>query len=140
MNYYLDLAGRLSASPGTCLRKLYGAVIVKNDEDLHRLCGGARGRENCSDLGYCLRMRLGISGGGMSYACSVHAELTPSSAPPPDMIGATLHLVGRKCPQGDMENAICCPCKRMVINAGIEQVIVRDDRAYWVIKWRMDRR
>ncbi len=61
-----------------------------------------------------------------------------------DMIGATLYLVGKEVPSGEyVENAMCCSmCKRMVINAGIEQVIVRDDRDHYrvidVAQWVAD--
>ena len=63
VNYYLDLAEAVSQR-GTCLRKLYGAVIVKNDEVISTgYVGAPRGRQNCSDLGYCLRTQLGIPRG-----------------------------------------------------------------------------
>ena len=59
VNYYLDLAEAVSQR-GTCLRKLYGAVIVKNDEVISTgYVGAPRGRQNCSDLGYCLRLPPG---------------------------------------------------------------------------------
>ena len=47
-----------------------------------------------------------------------------------DMIGATLYLVGKEVSTGEyVKDAMCCSmCKRMVINAGIERVIVRDDK------------
>ena len=83
VNYYLDLAEAVSQR-GTCLRKLYGAVIVKNDEAISTgYVGAPRGRENCSDLGYCLRTKLGIPrGSGMSCAAASTQRPTPSSAPP----------------------------------------------------------
>lgn len=41
VNYYLDLADVVSQR-GTCLRKRYGAVIVKNDEVIATGYVGAR--------------------------------------------------------------------------------------------------
>ena len=62
-NYYLDLAEVVSQR-GTCLRKKYGSVIVKNDEVVSTGYGGApRGRQNCTDLGFCIREQLKIPRG-----------------------------------------------------------------------------
>ncbi len=134
-NYYLDLAETV-AQRGTCLRRLYGAVIVKNDEVVSTgYVGAPRGRENCSDLGYCLRTKMGIPRGERYELCrSVHAEANAIiSASRRDMIGSTLYLVGRNVDDGEyVKNATSCSmCKRMVINAGIERVIVRDDREHY---------
>ena len=75
VNYYLDLA-EVVAQRGTCLRRLYGAVIVKNDEVISTgYVGAPRGRENCCDLGYCTREKLQIPRGERYELCrSVHAE------------------------------------------------------------------
>ena len=132
VNYYLDLAETVSQRC-TCLRKHYGAVIVKNDEVISTgYVGAPRGRQNCSDLAYCLRSKLGIPRGERYELCrSVHAEANAIiCASRRDMIGATLYLVGKEVSTGEyVENAICCSmCKRMVINAGIDQVVVRDNK------------
>lgn len=131
VNYYLDLAETVSQR-STCLRKRYGAVIVKNDEVISTgYVGAPRGRQNCSDMGYCLRSQMGIPRGERYELCrSVHAEANAIiCAPRRDMIGSTLYLVGQEIESGAyVENAICCSmCKRLVINAGIAQVIVRDN-------------
>ena len=145
-NYYLDLAETVSQRC-TCLRRHYGAVIVKNDEVVSTgYVGAPRGRENCSDLGYCLREKMEIPRGERYELCrSVHAEANAIiSASRRDMIGATLYLVGKEVKTGEyIKNAICCSmCKRMVINAGIEKVIVRDDkenyRTVYVADWIRD--
>ncbi len=135
INYYLDLAETVSQR-STCLRKRYGAVIVKNDEVISTgYVGAPRGRQNCSDLGYCLRSKMGIPRGERYELCrSVHAEANAIiCAPRRDMIGSTLYLVGQEMDTGEyVENAVCCSmCKRQVINAGIVQVIVRDDREHF---------
>ena len=74
-NYYLDLADVVSKR-GTCLRRHYGAVIVKNDEVISTgYVGAPRGRKNCSDLGRCIRQEMEIPRGERYELCrSVHAE------------------------------------------------------------------
>ena len=129
-NYYLDIAQTVS-SRSTCLRKKYGAIIVKNDNIVSTGYNGApRGRKNCCDLGFCLRDKLGIPRGERYEMCrSLHAEANAIiSAPRDKMIGATLYLAGRDAKTGELvANANSCSmCKRMIINAGIKTVIVRD--------------
>ena len=60
VNYYLDLADVVSQR-GTCLRKRYGAVIVKNDEVIATgYVGAPRGRKNCTDINRCIREEMKI--------------------------------------------------------------------------------
>ena len=82
-NYYLDIAQAVLGR-GTCLRRNFGAIIVKNDQILSTGYAGApRGRQNCSDLGVCLREKLGVPrGGGTSCADRCTRRPTPSSTPP----------------------------------------------------------
>ena len=129
-NYYLDIAETV-LERGTCIRRKYGAIIVKNDEIISTGYAGApRGRKNCSELGFCLRDKLGIPRGERYEKCrSVHAEANAIiSAPRRDMIGAVMYLAGRDMTTGELvKDANCCAmCKKMVINAGIEKVVVRD--------------
>ena len=57
-NYYLDIA-EAALERSTCLRRKYGAVVVKNDEIISTGYNGApRGRENCTDIGTCIREKL----------------------------------------------------------------------------------
>lgn len=131
-NYYLDLAETVSQRC-TCLRRHYGAVIVKNDEVISTgYVGAPRGRQNCTDIGQCIRQRLGIPRGERYELCrSVHAEANAIiSASRDKMIDSTLYLVGVEVDTGNyIKNGICCSmCKRLVINAGISYVIIRDDR------------
>ena len=130
INYYLDIAEAV-ASRGTCLRRNFGAIIVKNDQILSTgYVGAPRGRANCINLGHCTRETLGIPRGERYELCrSVHAEENAIiSASRRDMIGATLYLVGKDMQTGDfVEGASSCAmCKRAIINAGIEKVIIRD--------------
>lgn len=131
INYYLDIAATVSKR-STCLRRIYGAVIVKNDEIISTgYVGAPRGRKNCTDLHYCVRAKLEIPRGERYELCrSVHAEMNAIiSAPREKMLGATLFLVGFEAGTNNyIKNACCCSmCKRTVINAGIEKVVIRDD-------------
>lgn len=131
-NYYLDLAEVVSQR-STCLRRHYGAVIVKNDEVISTgYVGAPRQRKNCTDLGVCVRQKLNIPRGERYELCrSVHAEANAIISTSRDkMMGASLYLAGVEVSDGSyIKNAVCCSmCKRLVINAGIERVIVRDDK------------
>ena len=130
INYYLDIADVVS-NQCTCLRRRYGAVIVKNDEIISTgYVGAPRGRQNCTDLGYCVRQKLNIPRGERYELCrSVHAESNAIiSAERAKMVHSTLYLSGREVDTNEIiKNSICCSmCKRLVINAGIKTVIVRD--------------
>ena len=82
-NYYLDIAETV-LERATCLRRIYGAIIVKNDEIISTGYNGApRGRANCVDMGYCSREAMKVPRGERYELCrSVHARPTPSSLPP----------------------------------------------------------
>ena len=130
INYYLDLADVVSQR-STCLRRHYGAVIVKNDEVISTgYVGAPRGRKNCTDLGRCIRQELQIPRGERYELCrSVHAEANAIiSAERGKMIGSTMYLSGREASTGEyIKNSCSCSmCKRQIINAGIETVIIRD--------------
>lgn len=129
-NYYLDIAEAVS-SRGTCLRRNFGAVVVKNDEIVSTgYVGAPRGRANCCDLNYCTREKLNIPQGERYELCrSVHAEANALlSASQEELIGATLYLVCKDATTGKLvpDTNSCAMCKRLVINAGIHRVIVRD--------------
>lgn len=138
INYYLDLA-EVVAQRGTCLRRNYGAVIVKDDEVVSTgYVGAPRGRRNCSDLGMCIRQKLQIPRGERYELCrSVHAEANAIiSAARERMIGSSMYLAGKEADTGEYisDSNSCSMCKRMIINAGIETVYVRDDKdSYRVI-------
>lgn len=130
INYYLDIAQTV-LERGTCLRRNYGAIIVKNDEIISTgYTGAPRGRKNCTDLGYCRRNKLNIARGTHYELCrSVHAEENAIiSASRRDMIGSTLYLVGKEAESGQIVKQAnsCTMCKRAIINAGIAKVIIRD--------------
>lgn len=132
VNYYLDIAEQVSQR-GTCIRRHFGAVIVKDDEIISTGYAGApRGRKNCSDLQNCIRETLEVPRGERYELCrSVHAEANAIiSAARRDMIGSSLYLVGTEMSTGEYtENAnSCAMCKRQVLNAGIQTVYVRDTK------------
>ena len=128
-NYYLDIAETV-LERATCLRRVYGAIIVKNDEIISTGYNGApRGRKNCVDLGFCTREELQVPRGERYELCrSVHAEANAIiSAQRRDMVGASIYLVGRDARSGELlHDATSCPmCRRMIINAGLDRVVIR---------------
>ncbi len=139
VNYYLDIVENV-LKRGTCLRRNYGAIIVNNDEIISTgYTGAPRRRANCIDLGFCMREKLNIPRGQMYEKCrSVHSEANAClSASRKDMIGSSLYLVGREKKSGQIvDNADCCAmCKKLIINSGIEKVIIRDtENEYRVIE------
>ncbi len=129
-NYYLDIAQTVLAR-STCLRRHYGAIIVKNDEIIATGYNGApRGRKNCMDLDYCTRMKMNIPSGERYELCrSVHAEANAIiSAARSELIGATLYMSCVNPETGELksESTSCSMCRRLIINAGIEKVVIRD--------------
>ena len=128
-NYYLDIAQTV-LERATCLRRVYGAIIVKNDEIISTGYNGApRGRANCVDLGYCSREAMQVPRGERYELCrSVHAEANAIiSASRRDMVGGTLYLVGRDARTGELLGVAtsCSMCRRLVINAGLKEVVIR---------------
>ena len=146
VNYYLDIAETV-LERGTCLRRNFGAIIVKNDEIVSTgYVGAPRNRQNCIDMGECIRQKLNVPRGTRYELCrSVHAEANAIiSAARSEMIGASLYLVGKERADGTLvKDAMpCSMCKRMIINAGIDTVYIRDDkdnyRVYNVVEWVHD--
>ena len=121
-NYYLDIAETVSER-GTCIRRNYGSIIVKNDEIISTgYTGAPRGRQNCIDRKVCIREELKVARGTHYELCrSVHSEAN----------AITKEYV---------QNANSCSmCKRMIINSGIEKVVIRDSkneyRTIYVKSW-----
>ena len=132
INYYLDLA-ETTLERGTCIRRNYGAVIIKNDEIISTgYVGAPRGRKNCCDMKECIREKLNVPRGERYELCrSVHAEQNAIiSAERNKMIDSTLFLVGKNYNDGSyVENSNpCALCKRMIINAGIKDIYIRDSK------------
>lgn len=141
--YYLNIA-REVAGRATCIRRKFGAVIVKSKQIVSTgYCGAPRGTINCSDVGFCLRNELGAKKGEHYEWCrSVHGEANAIiHASRFDTIGSTLYLVGLDATTGEFVSDAepCRMCKRMIINAGIETVIAQagpgEIRRFEVADW-----
>ncbi|MBT4485466.1 MAG: dCMP deaminase family protein [Candidatus Latescibacteria bacterium] len=127
-HYYLYIA-REVARRSTCLRRWFGAVIVKNDQIISTgYAGAARGAKNCTDIGVCPRKEAGIPRGERYELCrSVHAEMNAIiHASRADMLDSTLYLVGMDAVDGTVIDGAkpCRICTRLIINAGIKMVKV----------------
>lgn len=131
-NYYLDIAQTV-AERSTCLRRKFGAIIVSGDVIVSTGYNGApRGRKNCSDICECRREKLKIPRGERYELCrSVHAEQNAIiAASLQQMNGATMYLSCVSPEDGKILGGTCCCalCKRLILNAGISKVIVREDK------------
>ena len=131
-NYYLDIAQTVSER-STCLRKRYGAIIVKNDTIISTGYNGApRNRKNCSDLMFCMRNKLGIPRGERYEMCrSVHSEQNAIiAASREQMIGAVMYMCCTDPETGEIVAGTrnCMMCKRVILNAGIEKFIIRETK------------
>ena len=125
-NYYLDIAETV-LERSTCLRRQYGAIIVRNDEIVATGYNGApRGRKNCSDLGYCVR----------ELCRSIHAEANAIiSASRNECIGGDIYLVGHDAKTGAIltDATSCSMCRRMIINAGLRRVVIRNTKTEFTV-------
>ena len=129
-NYYLDIAETVIGR-ATCLRRCYGAIILKNDEIISTGYNGApRGRKNCVDLGRCAREAMQVPRGERYELCrSVHAEANAIiSAARSETLGATLYMVCKDPKTGELipGSTSCSMCRRLIINAGITRLVIRD--------------
>lgn len=124
--YYLGIAEAVSKR-STCLRRQYGAVIVKDDEIIATGYNGSpRGWQNCCDsLDECPRKTAAHNSGDYGSCASVHAEMNAIiSAARREMIGSTLYLWGYDSEIGVIEHPRPCPiCERLINNAGINKVV-----------------
>lgn len=123
--YYLNIAA-VVASRSTCLRRQYGAVIVKDNRIVSTGYNGAAcGNPNCCDVGYCWRAENDIPHGERYEECkAVHAEANAIiKASPEEMDGATLYLSGfENGERMDCPNP-CMMCGRLIANSGIDRVV-----------------
>lgn len=123
--YYLNIAKEVAAR-ATCLRRRYGAVIVKNDEIISTGYNGApRGEPNCIDVGYCQREAIGAAKGERYELCkSIHAEQNAIiSAARRDMMGGTIYITGIEKDGSYADPTPCIMCRRFIVNAGIERCV-----------------
>jgi dCMP deaminase len=148
----MDIAKSV-AMRSTCLRRRFGAVIVKNDQIISTGYNGApRQTINCIDLGYCYRQAQNIPSGQNYELCrAVHAEMNAViHASRLDMVGSDLYLVGIEVESGELvaQTLPCLMCKRVIINAGVSRVVLPEspgvfkyvDVDDWTIEERVSHR
>lgn len=125
-NYYLGIASKV-LERSTCIRRNYGAVLIKNDEIIATGYNGSpRGEINCCDVNYCEREKQNVPKGERYELCvAIHAEDNAiTSAGRDKAFGATLYIVGKE--HGTEKYANPCPCmmcRRKIVNAGIKRVV-----------------
>lgn len=135
--YYLKVAEAILLR-GTCLRRNFGAVIVKDDKIVGTgYTGSARGERNCCDTGICIREQQNVPQGQRYELCmSVHAEQNAIINAEADVSGATLYLVGKDMNSGEFVDAIpCLMCWRTITNAGIARVVNRNGELSPDVHW-----
>ncbi|MDE6751885.1 MAG: cytidine deaminase [Eubacterium sp.] len=125
---YLNCAESF-AYRSTCLKRKYGAVIVKDDAVISTGYNGSpRGFEDCCNIGKCPRMEKGLhQGEGYGICRAIHAEANALlNCSREQTMGADLYLAGVNPDDCSVHKAKPCPlCARMIIQAGIENVILR---------------
>jgi len=134
INYYLDIAETVSER-STCLRRHYGSVLVKNDIIISTGYNGSpRGIQNCSECGFCRRENC-QRGTNYNLCPGVHSEMNSIiNCDRSEMIGSILYLVGKEIDNNYVNDANpCALCKRLIINSGIEKVIIRKDKNNYLI-------
>ena len=142
-DYYLNIAKEVSRR-STCLRRRFGAVIVRDDQIISTgYVGAPRGAPNCTDIGRCLRQENNIPPGERDELCrSVHAEMNAiinAARAGVSVLGGILYLHGENVSDDTIAEARPCKmCKRMIINSGITEVVVRSPegkKSYSVQEW-----
>lgn len=123
--YFIEIA-KVVSSRSTCLRRRYGAVIVKDNVIISTGYNGApRGSVNCVDRGICRRRELNVPAGERYELCeAVHAEQNAViNGSPERMKGATIYIAGFEEDNSFADGKPCLLCSRMIKNAMIREVI-----------------
>ena len=123
--YFIEIA-KVVSSRSTCLRRRYGAVIVKDNVIVSTGYNGApRGSINCTDIEKCKRKELNIPAGERYELCeAVHAEQNAIiNGPPERMKGATIYIAGFEENNYFADGKPCLLCRRMIRNAQIKEVV-----------------
>lgn len=123
--YFLDIA-KAVGKRATCLRRHYGAIIVKDNIIISTGYNGApKGEANCTDTGLCERERLNVPKGQNYELCvAVHAEQNAIiNADPIKMQGAKIYVVGFNADGSLASGKPCLLCRRMIRNAEIAEAI-----------------
>ena len=119
-DYFMEMA-HVVAKRSTCLRRKVGALLVKDRHILSTGYNGApKGLKHCSETG-CLREQLGIPPGERHEICrGLHAEQNA-------IIQAAVFGVSIKDSTLYCTNAPCSVCAKMLINAGVKEIIFEDE-------------
>ncbi|MCL4558633.1 MAG: dCMP deaminase family protein [Deltaproteobacteria bacterium] len=131
--YFIEIA-KVVSSRSTCIRRMYGAVIVKDDVIISTGYNGSpRGMTNCSDVNRCKRKDLHVPSGERYELCEgVHAEQNAIINGTPDrMKDATIYIAGIEVEEPVFaDGKPCLLCRRMIRNARIKEVVflTRDGR------------
>ena len=118
--YFLEVS-ELVSKRATCLRRRVGAVLVRDKKILATGYNGApSGLAHCLDIG-CLRKKLKIPSGQRHELCrGLHAEQNV-------ILQAALHGISTKDSALYITNQPCIICVKMLINAGIREIIITGD-------------
>lgn len=124
-NYFIEIA-KVVSSRSTCLRRKYGAVIVKDKVIISTGYNGSpRGMENCIDMRRCRREELKVPAGERYELCeAVHAEQNAIiNGSPERMRNAVIYIAGFEENRSFANGKPCKLCDRMIRNARISEVI-----------------
>ncbi len=119
--YFMEFAV-LTARRSTCLRRQVGAVIVQDKHIIATGYNGApKGLVHCGErVGGCLREQLGVPSGEKHELCrALHAEqnaIIQAATLGQSVEGGTIYITHQP----------CVICAKMIINAGIERIVVRE--------------
>jgi dCMP deaminase len=126
--YFLEIA-QVVSKRSTCLRRFYGAVIVKDRVIVSTGYNGSpRGEANCIDIGVCAREKMQVPKGERYELCvGVHAEQNAIiNGDPIKMKGATIYIAGFEHDGSFADGQPCLLCRRMIKNAMLGRVVYLD--------------
>jgi dCMP deaminase len=117
--YFLEIV-ELVSKRSTCCRRAVGSGLVRDHRILATGYNGAPSKlKHCLDIG-CLREQLKIPSGERHELCrGLHAEQNA-------VIQAALHGVNTKGSTLYCTNHPCVICAKMIINAGVVRIVIRD--------------
>jgi len=120
--YFIKVAA-LVAERSTCLRHHVGAIIVKDKKIITTgYNGAAKGIKDCLERG-CLRDELGIASGTRHEICrAIHAEQNA-------IIQGAYHGTSIKGGIMYCTHTPCIICAKMIVNAGIKEIVSYQDYA-----------
>ena len=126
-NYFMDITN-LVAKRATCTRRAVGAIIVKDRRILATGYNGAPSHvRHCAETG-CLREQMNVPSGERHELCrGIHAEQNA-------IIQAAYHGASIKGGTLYCTNLPCSICAKMIINAGIVEIVYQSGYADTISK------